>query len=1369
MVLAFIVLLTILIVSFVSFMSLNRLSTTSYSKSIQAQEIAQGGLQDILSDLHSEIIAGSTVQNGGNASYAPVYLPTTNFTAEPARLGYPATDWTNAATASTTLLPPTLVRVSRADPAGGTAFVPSTAFNNTTYYKPGTLPQNRASNANTSTNSIDGRSISAARWNKTFLLAPTTSTSAGAGFQIPSDFANNTPDWVYVTRAGSQVFTSVANMLPAPLSSTQLTPGAASPVVGRYAYVVYDEGALLDVNVAGANHLAIGETAVGTLPTFTVTPQPTYTDLTTGIITTVQGKSYLAFADLTQIPGLSGAAGQTLIDNLVNWRNAGGLANAGGTTGPNFLQAAFTAAQSGFLNFQSNPAGTVSDRPLMSRQDLINYFANSTVDPNFNTSSAVASKALPYLSTFSRAVSAPTWSPTSNAPGGGAYNYATNAKQPSTNSPFSSTSPNPNPAMANVRFPQAFPTVTHYYDNATPATYAVNAGDPLMQSRFSLAKIAWLSQANPATGAAPGGNYPAAIQACFGLVWGSPGSTSTNSNHTITTANGGNPCWNYYVGSNGNFSGTIETLDQVALEGREPNFFELLKAAILSGSLGLDPGPAAYLNGQDSSTSFTNGGTSMFDYLGPSGMYCHTFGSSTTARAPAAVSDVQVMRIGANIIDQFGSDSYPTAIYFRYLNQGGELAFDPVVGSVANPGLYGPVDMIYGDKNLPDLERMVPSWCSTAGNGTTGNTGGPTGTAGWTDYANVTAMACFYQAQLWNMHQQPASTLTNVPHNFQIRAYGAAKSFWSYQGTGLLYKTGHVTQDSSPLTLFYQGTGGSAEVCNNGTLNFTDANSGGASSFYASPYLLSADQITGVTASSPGANSNNMASSFVTGGTYPPYYNKNHFVAFCTGVSSDFYTDYESPSGPGVNGDTDIEPSSPAGPVTFVLGWLDGPTIGTGNFHPYSFVTGAFTFIYMVIGSGGGLNDYAGSCLPDDVTPYPWYVADPRTSRFATSSNYYGGYAKSPTGNYQGTTLFASSGNRILVNCCMPNGPGFTEVPPLSPANSNGYPSDWAVNSATRSAAAGQTATAYSYYAYYSDPDGVVRPGDGVFGKASSGDGMMLFESAGTRNFTGAGQGDTNIPTTVPGSGGDTTGNVYNGRRPVILNRPFRNVGELGYTFRDEPFKSLDFFSTASADAALLDVFSITDEAKVANNGLNSVVAGQVDLNNAPLPVIGSLLSVGSKKDFDPNDYMNNPSATEGAASDVTWLAPAIAANLNPATGTGPLLNRAGLVTQLGATPATGNGVIRNGNLGANLGFPRYWDQDNKAYLEAPVRALSDVTNTRTWNLMIDIIAQSGHMSQTAATLNDFVVEGEKRYWLHIAIDRYTGKIVDQQLEPVYE
>jgi hypothetical protein len=70
---------------------------------------------------------------------------------------------------------------------------------------------------------------------------------------------------------------------------------------------------------------------------------------------------------------------------------------------------------------------------------------------------------------------------------------------------------------------------------------------------------------------------------------------------------------------------------------------------------------------------------------------------------------------------------------------------------------------------------------------------------------------------------------------------------------------------------------------------------------------------------------------------------------------------------------------------------------------------------------------------------------------------------------------------------------------------------------------------------------------------------------------------------------------------------------------------------------------------------------------------------------------------------------------------------------------------------------------------ETAIRALAESSNTRTWNLMIDIVAQSGRYPTSATSLDNFVVEGERRYWLHVAIDRYTGQVVDKQLEVVNE
>jgi hypothetical protein len=47
------------------------------------------------------------------------------------------------------------------------------------------------------------------------------------------------------------------------------------------------------------------------------------------------------------------------------------------------------------------------------------------------------------------------------------------------------------------------------------------------------------------------------------------------------------------------------------------------------------------------------------------------------------------------------------------------------------------------------------------------------------------------------------------------------------------------------------------------------------------------------------------------------------------------------------------------------------------------------------------------------------------------------------------------------------------------------------------------------------------------------------------------------------------------------------------------------------------------------------------------------------------------------------------------------------------------------------------------------IRALSDAGQMRTWNLMIDVIAQSGrYKPNPTSLLNDFILEGEQRYWV---------------------
>jgi len=49
------------------------------------------------------------------------------------------------------------------------------------------------------------------------------------------------------------------------------------------------------------------------------------------------------------------------------------------------------------------------------------------------------------------------------------------------------------------------------------------------------------------------------------------------------------------------------------------------------------------------------------------------------------------------------------------------------------------------------------------------------------------------------------------------------------------------------------------------------------------------------------------------------------------------------------------------------------------------------------------------------------------------------------------------------------------------------------------------------------------------------------------------------------------------------------------------------------------------------------------------------------------------------------------------------------------------------------------------------------------------VIALSGRYPPNASSLVGSVVEGEQRYWVHVAIDRFTGEVLDKQIEVVNE
>ena len=194
----------------------------------------------------------------------------------------------------------------------------------------------------------------------------------------------------------------------------------------------------------------------------------------------------------------------------------------------------------------------------------------------------------------------------------------------------------------------------------------------------------------------------------------------------------------------------------------------------------------------------------------------------------------------------------------------------------------------------------------------------------------------------------------------------------------------------------------------------------------------------------------------------------------------------------------------------------------------------------------------------------------------------------------------------------------------------------------------------------------------------------------------------------------------------VILNRPFRNVGELGYAYKTTT-TTLDF-KTSNTDAGLLDLFTYNTA---------TVRSGIVNLNTRNSSVIAAIIK-GALPTETLTSGITNAQATSAATSIVN------------ATTTQPAAGRSD-VARLASAPTNS---------------PFTTNEENR---ETISRTLAEVGQTRTWGLLIDVVAQSGRYPPTASTLSDFVVEGEKRYWLHVAIDRFTGEVIDQQLEEVFE
>ncbi len=230
------------------------------------------------------------------------------------------------------------------------------------------------------------------------------------------------------------------------------------------------------------------------------------------------------------------------------------------------------------------------------------------------------------------------------------------------------------------------------------------AGEPLVKRRFPLSQLALLSVVSPTPA------QQALIQQYFGLVLDTILSTTATS------------VWDYDNPNGTSRATAIMTLGQVAAltgsSAREPDFFELLKAAILSGSLGLNPGPPV-----------------------KPGVYGDVNGISL-------MSDAQIWKIGANIIDQYRTGNYPINIYANCFTS---------ANTTSTPSLpctgFDAYNHFYGIKNLPYLTRVVPL--------ATLDPPAP---------ATATGYNCWYIPEFYYPHQIPAAS--PGPSAYCIQAWG---------------------------------------------------------------------------------------------------------------------------------------------------------------------------------------------------------------------------------------------------------------------------------------------------------------------------------------------------------------------------------------------------------------------------------------------------------------------------------------------------------------------------------------------------------------------------------------------------------------------
>lgn len=829
--------------------------------------------------------------------------------------------------------------------------------------------------------------------------------------------------------------------------------------------------------------------------------------------------------------------------------------------------------------------GTASDRLFFSRQDLLNYQKEFP--------SVLSEDALQYLTTFSRDLNQPSFAPAPNRPKVKDAFASWGNEAHGQDDKF-------NPAFLSIR------------DSEDPT-------QPLVKKRFPLDRLALIT--NTAT-AAPGSD----IHKYFGLIRSSP-----------------NDPWVYAQES----GSEIKQLSEI--KGREPDFVELLQAAIHAGSLGKQYGSKA---AAEPTTSLRN---------------------RNNPRGIDGYISLQVLQILANIIDQYDRDSFPTHIQFTPSG----LGVQNLYGVENLPYLYSIADIMYrqalATPLYPAPDKPDPITAQTF------SIGGDT-------YKIVVML----QPWIWNPHAPLREAPSEAPTRFRIVATSdtdvlvETKSYWrTPSGLPADQPTDFISEFPGLGTTEPEPFGPGDE--NSMFFNTTDS---GAASFR-EPYSLKF----------PG---------------YPP-------GSDATGYTTETVLQTENLLDPGYS---EV--------IGFRAGYTwGGPRRGTETFYLYRTIVRSDGIKFELQYEKGGqfytynvmdYNPNVANHLPmwDEKREFSYGVRiDPRTSRWGLQG--------------AGSMRLFNTPDNLTSNRYRPQGQTFRAGPNAAPPAS-GAP----VRITARGTAPGWPVEANGLQYYgpesenridasenYTDPDGLRRGADGVFSRG--GVGIPLYKTNGS-DFSS---------------------------RPEILNRPFRSVAELGYVFRDTPWRTLDFFSPESGDAALLDIFCIHEPA---DPDADPLVAGRVNLNTPHAVVLQALIEGTAKAN---GVKITSAESLKAAEALVDWTK-------TLTNNKGPLKNPSELIGKaINSTSYVGYSLELNRD--NDPVFSSISDRSIKSRRESVMRALSDSGSTRTWNLLVDLIVQTGRYPATATSLDQFQVSSQRQYWIHLAMDRFTGQVIARQVEGVTE